>query len=836
MRDTEGDRVNIGDKWNGWTVDSFIGEGSFGKVYRLTRTEFGYTYESALKVIRIPQTEDEVKAVRDTGMDEASVSGYFRSMAGEIVSELQLMSELRGNTNIVSYEDHSVEELEGGFGWEIYLRMEMLTPLRKYMEEHPLTTADVVRLGIDICKALEVCRRANIIHRDIKLENIFVSKQGDFKLGDFGIARQLEKTSAEMSKKGTVAYMAPEVYRGQAYDATVDTYSLGIVLYRLLNHNRLPFLPPYPAQIRFQDTQAALAQRFSGAQLPPPDNAGDEMCKIILRACAYDPADRFPGPTEMRQALEKIAASDEVLKNDAEAFFDTYRTAGMPAAASEAESDPGMPDASLDTYRTKGMFAAAQDTDKTMGMPEAAGPKAVNEAVRDTEKKYEKKTEKKPEKKPKNKPEKKRPGWLIPGAAGALLLVILAITVFVLAGNKVQTVSKGQLTVADYSESGWTSGTHATAQMLADDLNLELNVVNSAAPENEVKEGEADLFIYQMDGDSDEIPAVNVSDEDVLWSEAYGTGQGTYTVLVNKDETDLFEHINELITKKIENETISELGSETEFSVEFGEGSPFVSNKMGLAYGDGSCSLPECGYENPGFTFAGWDLNPDEYRENFASYYASDKELLGAGETVSEPGRAIAIWKVDPLSFETDTRLHDQIEVEEVSPLVGFHIIRNNSDVNADVVVVHHLYNDNGDETRVTEGETSAVPAGGTAVIFTNPATESNGETSEKIEYYVRESSLTPAEESLEIVRYEKDGEEYTAVRNKGDKTVPEVYLVTVDKKSEDDWWIWCGEMATDLEPGEESRSVSGESSEIETVANQDDLRVYTGYMGKKPE
>lgn len=90
-------------------------------------------------------------------------------------------------------------------------------------------------------KHWEYCQCQNIIHRDIKPENIFVSRFGEFKLGDFGIARELDRSMSGLSKKGTFSYMAPEMYKGEEYDARVDIYSLGIVLYKLCNHNRLPF-------------------------------------------------------------------------------------------------------------------------------------------------------------------------------------------------------------------------------------------------------------------------------------------------------------------------------------------------------------------------------------------------------------------------------------------------------------------------------------------------------------------------------------------------------------------------------------------------------------------
>ena len=306
--------MDVGDRWNGWTVDSFIGEGSFGKVYRIVRKEFGHTYESALKVIRIPKTAAEVSAAKNEGMSDEDVKAYFLGMVEDIVSEVALMSELKGNSNIVSYEDHSVAELKEVFGWEIYIRMEMVVPLFTFLQDKTLTARDVIHMGTDLCRALELCHKYNIIHRDIKPENIFISRQGNYKLGDFGIARQIEKTRSDMSKKGTYSYMAPEVYKGQTYDSTVDIYSLGIVLYRFLNNNRTPFLPPYPKAIRYPDKQAANESRMNGSPLPPPCNAGEKLAEVILRACAHRPEDRYRTAAEMRQALESVDLNEEGAK------------------------------------------------------------------------------------------------------------------------------------------------------------------------------------------------------------------------------------------------------------------------------------------------------------------------------------------------------------------------------------------------------------------------------------------------------------------------------------------------------------------------------------------
>lgn len=305
-------QYNAGDTVLGnWKLSRLIGEGSFGRVFEAVREDFGTTYKAAIKIITIPQRQSEIKSARAEGMDEKSVNAYFRSFVEEIVREFALMSRLKGTANVVSYEDHTVIPHQGTIGWDIIIRMELLTSLLDHTSTKTFTRQDVIKLGIDICRALELCQKFNIIHRDIKPENIFISDLGDYKLGDFGIARTIEKTTSGLSKKGTYTYMAPEVYREGAYGSSVDIYSLGIVLYRLLNDNRAPFLPEYPAPITHSDREASLAKRISGAKLPVPKNADGRLTEIVLKACAYDSKDRYSSPMQMREELEAILYSRE---------------------------------------------------------------------------------------------------------------------------------------------------------------------------------------------------------------------------------------------------------------------------------------------------------------------------------------------------------------------------------------------------------------------------------------------------------------------------------------------------------------------------------------------
>ena len=324
-----------------WRIKRFIGAGSYGRVFEIERRdEFDTVYTGALKAVTIPSSQGELDEILADGMDMNGASTYFRDYVKELNREIALMSKLKGHSNIVSYEDHKMFPHEDGVGWDILIRMELLTPITSYLKQnHTFTRREVIQLGMDLCKALEICQRYNIIHRDIKPANIFISETEDFKLGDFGVARIASASTGASTRAGTVNYMAPEVFRGEKYTSNVDIYSLGLVMYQLLNANRMPLYPPYPQPITPSSRERAQAQRLSGAALPPPANAEGRLAEIVLKACAPDPAQRYDSPTVMRQALEAILYTE----GEAKMIYPEGDTVPVPStsgAAAPEENDP----------------------------------------------------------------------------------------------------------------------------------------------------------------------------------------------------------------------------------------------------------------------------------------------------------------------------------------------------------------------------------------------------------------------------------------------------------------------------------------------------------------
>lgn len=325
--------------WSQWKTLEEIGSGSFGTVYKAVRQDRGNTSYSAVKIVHIPTDGSTINELQSAGMSEKSIANYLNGIVDNLLNEIKIMEQLETADNIVGIKDYQIVPMENGLGYDIFIRMELLEDLSTYLKKQKLSEEEIVRLGMDICKALIACSSVGIIHRDIKLGNIFINKFGSFKLGDFGIAKQLEGMTDAMSRKGTNMYMAPEVFQGKKYDATIDLYSLGLVMYRLLNDGRLPFLPPKPMEFSVQEQSNAMLRRMAGEQIAPPQNAEKKLADIILKACAYEAMDRYENPQAMYHALEIYYNARNFKKHNKDNIYDEQKTTVIDGKTIDCEQD-----------------------------------------------------------------------------------------------------------------------------------------------------------------------------------------------------------------------------------------------------------------------------------------------------------------------------------------------------------------------------------------------------------------------------------------------------------------------------------------------------------------
>lgn len=296
--------------WPGWETVKLIGKGGYGRVYMVRRADSSGEYFCAVKKISIPTGEEEYYALSESGYEDQEISDIFKSRLNKVETEFQMMEKYKGASHIVSYLEHMIVEQphDNYNGIDILIRMELLQNLKersKYLDE-----SEVVHIGIDICEALELIENDGIIHRDIKPSNILYNDHlGYYKLSDFGIAKTIDHVT-KGTVIGTLDYLAPEVFHEEAYGFLADQYSLGLVLYWALNNRKLPFIPldHVPTD---NELQAAKQDRMNGKPFPAPMNGSSRLQEIILKACAYDPEDRYKSITDLKKALLNLGNLDK---------------------------------------------------------------------------------------------------------------------------------------------------------------------------------------------------------------------------------------------------------------------------------------------------------------------------------------------------------------------------------------------------------------------------------------------------------------------------------------------------------------------------------------------
>ena len=243
-----------------------------------------------VKAISIPASSVQLDALLLTGAykDPAEAMDYFREQTDRILEEAQILQKLSRLEGFLPYEGWQVEPMENGqLGYRVFLISSFKRTLEKFMRRNLMTHQQALNLGLDLCAALAICRRAGYLYVDLKPANIFLSEDKEYRIGDLGFVKLDALKFTSLPDKYVSPYSPPEVHDAMnSLNDTVDTYALGMLLYQIYNDGQLPFRDKAPAE-----------------ELPSPCNADYELAEIIMKAIAPKSADRWSDPLEMGKAL-----------------------------------------------------------------------------------------------------------------------------------------------------------------------------------------------------------------------------------------------------------------------------------------------------------------------------------------------------------------------------------------------------------------------------------------------------------------------------------------------------------------------------------------------------
>ncbi len=310
---TLGDRYEIGE---------LIGQGGMAQVHRARDTRLDR--QVAVKLLK----------------PELSLDPEFRTRFRQEAQSAARMS----HPTVVRVFDAGEEPAVGPDGEPAavpYIVMEYVDGrmVKDIIAEGPLSEAEAVRITKGILTALEYSHRAGIVHRDIKPGNVMVTPGGQIKVMDFGIARAVSETSANVAQTGmilgTAQYFSPEQARGETVDSRTDLYSTGVVLFELLT-GRAPFEADTAVGVAYQHVaeEPPLASSITPGITP-------EMDSIVAKALEKKRDDRFQSATEFKEALDDALAGVLVpFERTETAPLDISAATTMFAALAADDADP----------------------------------------------------------------------------------------------------------------------------------------------------------------------------------------------------------------------------------------------------------------------------------------------------------------------------------------------------------------------------------------------------------------------------------------------------------------------------------------------------------------
>ena len=272
-----------------YQIKRVLGEGGMGKVYLAVHNKIDR--KVAIKELHPHLSKD--KGLRERFKNEAA-----------------LMANL-SHPNIVTLHDYIETPTS------VYLIMEYVEgiPLDDYIEKvsGPIPEKKAIEMFVKILDAFDYAHQSGIIHRDIKPSNIMVTKDGDIKILDFGIAKMLNSPENQLTrtgmKIGTIFYMSPEQIRALDIDTRSDIYSLGVTLFEMLTSRN-----PYNKDLSEYD----ISHKVVNEPLPKAKtfypNISEHIQEVIDKATAKNPANRFQNVMEFKEALLHQKTTQDIPK------------------------------------------------------------------------------------------------------------------------------------------------------------------------------------------------------------------------------------------------------------------------------------------------------------------------------------------------------------------------------------------------------------------------------------------------------------------------------------------------------------------------------------------
>ena len=285
--------------WNEWNIKELICEGNLSSVYEVTNGK----KDAVIKVISIPKLQNEGTISNSISVEnQEAMSGFFSEVVAVLETELDKISIINNIPNILGYQKYKAFRRVEDVGYDLILLMDKKQNLKDYFLEHEdLTNEQIVSIVKEIAILLGYAHQEGILHKDLKIENVFIDEEGHGMLADFSLARKIEGFQSRSNRKTDMAYNAPEIFSEYDYTEATDLYALGVLLYILLNDLEVP---------------KEFSKRNFQTEIVKPVRAEKKLASLVLKAISYRETDRFNSVDQFIQAMDRLTQEDIALPSD----------------------------------------------------------------------------------------------------------------------------------------------------------------------------------------------------------------------------------------------------------------------------------------------------------------------------------------------------------------------------------------------------------------------------------------------------------------------------------------------------------------------------------------
>lgn len=252
---------------------------------------------SIIKQTIIPNSIAYMESLSRFRGKNIDILNYYEPIANSVMSQYIKMNELQHIDGLIKYEYPIKQKYSVHPGWEIFVLMEKLTPLDYYINQNGITVRNVLNMARSLYSTLDKCKEKGLYHLNIKRSNIFLDDNGNFKISDFGKIAINEGLTHVSS-----VHMSPELERRERTDHRSDIYSLGIIIYMLLNGDN-------------NDLNNCKKLLQQGHELEKPLKGTELMLNFLRKACNFDIEKRYTSYIDLINDIDEVIklSSDEDL-------------------------------------------------------------------------------------------------------------------------------------------------------------------------------------------------------------------------------------------------------------------------------------------------------------------------------------------------------------------------------------------------------------------------------------------------------------------------------------------------------------------------------------------